>query len=77
MTDDGRGMRDEKKLRRAEAEKVRRKEGRDQRSRPEDKGERQWDWEFEMRNLELTKDEERGMRDEGRIMKEKECGVKP
>jgi hypothetical protein len=31
----------EKKLRRAEAEKVRRKEGRDQRLGPEDKGERQ------------------------------------
>ena len=29
MTDEGRGTRDEKKLRRAEAEKVRRKEGRE------------------------------------------------
>jgi len=33
MKDEGRGTRDEKKLGRAEAEKVRRKEGRDQRAR--------------------------------------------
>ena len=43
----------------------------DQRSGSKDKGERQWNWEGGMRNLELTKDEERinerrGTRDERR-----------
>jgi hypothetical protein len=37
---DGRGKRDGKKLKRTEAEKVRRKEGRDQRSGSKDKGQR-------------------------------------